>query len=150
MIERLDNSSAETAKKLQELFSRSYAIEARFLNVADFPPMKRSLDNFIKSETCFYGIHANTNIVAVIEISVLAKRTEIHSLVVHPGYFRKGLATSLLSFVIETFRSESVVIDTGAANIPAISLYKKIGFQEIRQWNTGNGITMKRFVIKTK
>ncbi|MGM9936532.1 MAG: GNAT family N-acetyltransferase [Candidatus Ornithomonoglobus sp.] len=56
----------------------------------------------------------------------------IHLLMIRPGMYGKGIATSLVKYAMELAKNNSckaLRLDTGSQNIPAISLYKKLGFQ---------------------
>lgn len=56
----------------------------------------------------------------------------IHLLMVRPSRKGNGIATSLVKYAIELARERSckaVRLDTGSQNIPAVALYKKLGFQ---------------------
>lgn len=57
----------------------------------------------------------------------------MHTLVVDPSHFGKGIATEMVAFY-ESFASEhdcSVLrIDTNAINKPARAMYRKLGYQE--------------------
>ena len=69
----------------------------------------------------------------------------IHLLMVRPSKSGKGIATSLVKYAIELAGSNSckaVRLDTGSQNIPALSLYKKLGFQIVAtaSMNVGNAI----------
>ena len=59
MIKKLKNSDLEMAKKIRGIFQASYKIEAKLLNVTNFPPLKRPLENYIASKTEFYGYLEN-------------------------------------------------------------------------------------------
>ena len=56
----------------------------------------------------------------------------IHLLIVRPSMAGKGVASSLVKYAMELARNNSckaLRLDTGGQNIPAVSLYKKLGFQ---------------------
>ena len=58
----------------------------------------------------------------------------IHLLMVRPGMSGKGIATALLKYAADLARTQGcrfLRLDTGAQNIPAVSLYKKNGFNII-------------------
>ena len=58
----------------------------------------------------------------------------IHLLMVRPGMAGKGIASSLVRYVMELARNHSCKVlrlDTGSQNIPAVSLYKKLGFRVV-------------------
>ena len=66
----------------------------------------------------------------------------IDSLAVDPEFFRQGLASQLLRFVMQSAAGKSVMVDTAIRNKPAISLYRKLGFLETKNWKTPEGIKM--------
>ena len=56
----------------------------------------------------------------------------IHLLIIHPGMTGKGIGTSLINYAIELSKNSSykaLRLDTGSQNFPAVSLYKKLGFE---------------------
>ncbi len=107
MIERLDNKNITVAEKILTVFQVSYAIEAKLLRAIDFPPLKRSLNDFLNSETEFYGFWKAEQIAAIIETKSDGYATHIQSLVVDPKFFRQGLARKLITFVFESNQSRN-------------------------------------------
>ncbi|MCH5277186.1 MAG: GNAT family N-acetyltransferase [Desulfovibrionaceae bacterium] len=56
----------------------------------------------------------------------------LHLLMVRPNASGKGVGTSLVNYAIDIAKRQFCVtirLDTGEQNVPAISLYKKLGFQ---------------------
>lgn len=45
MIEQLQNNKIEISNQIQSVFQLSYRVEAKLLNVTDFPPLKRPLES---------------------------------------------------------------------------------------------------------
>ena len=66
-------------------------------------------------------------------------------MVVAPKFFRQGIASQLLEFVFDTFDSNVFMVETGVANDPATTLYKKFGFKEVKQWDTDHGVRKVKF-----
>ena len=69
----------------------------------------------------------------------------IHLLMVRPSSAGKGIATDLVRYAMDLARNSSckaLRLDTGSQNIPALSLYKKLGFQivEAASMKVGNAI----------
>jgi len=145
MIERLQNNEIEVSKIIRSVFQLSYKVEAELLKATDFPPLKRSLNNFINSNTEFFGYIKGGKIIGVIEIEYNNRLTDIHSLVVDPTFFRQGVAKKLMEFVFNTFDSSLFVVETGIKNVPAIDLYEKFGFIEVKQWDTDHGVRKAKF-----
>ena len=152
MIEKLKNSDLEIAKKMRLIFQASYKVEATLLNVTNFPPLKRPLENYTESNTEFYGYSINEILAAVVEIDTNNNNNYIliRSLVVRPDFFRQGIAGKLIKFVFETFKSNLFIVETGLENGPATKLYEKFGFVEVHQWDTNHGIRKIKFEKRTK
>ena len=148
MIERLKNNDLEISKKIRSVFQLSYKVEANLLNATDFPPLKRSLENYLNSNTVFFGYLKNQELAGVIEIEHNDNFTHINSLVVDPGFFMQGIARKLMEYVINTFDSKLFVVETGLKNGPATELYKKFDFKEVKQWNTDHGIRKIKFELR--
>jgi len=119
----------------------AYRIEAKLIGVTDFPPLQRTVRDVIASQTCFYGCQQNDMLTALIEITYDKIQLRINSLVVHPDYFRQGLASRLLKFVLTHYQYETALVETGLANLPAITLYEQFGFIETSRFNIAGGIT---------
>ena len=145
MINRLHHKDIIVAKEIRAVFQSSYEVEAELLSATDFPPLKRTLTNYINSKTDFFGYSKNKVLAGIIEIEHDRDITSINSLVVHPNHFRQGIARQLLEFTFATFDSKLVVVETGLKNDPAISLYKKFGFKEVKQWDTNHGVRKIKF-----
>ena len=148
MIERLKNNDLEISKKIRSVFQLSYKVEAKILNATGFPPLKRSLENYVNSNTAFFGYLKNQELAGVIEIEHNDNFTHINSLVVDPGFFKQGIARKLMEYVINTFDSKLFVVETGLENGPATELYKKFDFKEVKQWNTDHGIRKIKFELR--
>lgn len=147
MITRLKHKEYETAQQIQVVFQASYAVEAKLLKAVDFPPLKRTINEFINSKTDFYGYWKDDVLAGVIEVRNKEKLTHIQSLVVHPDNFRQGVASQLLQFVFDNYHTETFMVETGVDNYPAIALYQRFGFREVKQWDTDHGIRKIRFEV---
>jgi len=145
MIERLPNNELEISKRIRSVFQVSYKVEAKLLNATNFPPLDRPLEDYVKSNTEFFGYLKNEVIAGVIEIDHNNSATHIRSLVVDPLFFRQGIAKKLMEFVLDTFESNLFVVETGLENGPAKALYEKFGFIEVDQWDTNHGVRKIKF-----
>ncbi len=140
MIKRLRNDNLETAKEIRSIFQASYKIEAELLNATDFPPLKRPLEKYRNTNTVFFGFFKNQELAGVVEVENNNIFTSINSLVVHPRFFRQGVANGLMKHVLQFFDSKLFVVETGLGNIPAIKLYERFGFKVVDQWDTDHGV----------
>ena len=145
MIQKLDPSQPVIAQKIWTVFQVSYAVEAKLLNAINFPPLQRTVEDFLSSKTVFYGFMQDYELAAVVEIAANPAMTHIQSLVVDPVFFRQGIAGKLIDFVFNTFHAPIFMVETGLANEPAKRLYLKYGFEEVAVWDTSHGIRKIRF-----
>ena len=145
MIIKINNKENEIAEEIRAIFQVSYAVEAEMLKAVDFPPLKRTVAQFLNSNSEFYAYYLIENIAGVIEIENHEDLTHIQSLVVYPKYFRNGIGSKLVQFILDTYKSRIFTVETGIDNHPAIKLYKSFGFQEQEQWDTDHGIRKVRF-----
>ena len=145
MIIKIDNKRNAIAKEIRNIFQSSYAIEAEMLKAIDFPPLTRTISQFLNSNSEFYAYYLNQNIAGLIEIKNNQDLTHIQSLVVYPKYFRKGIGRKLVQFVLGTYKSIIFTVETGVDNYPAIKLYISLGFEEQNQWDTNHGIRKVKF-----
>ena len=145
MIIKINNKENKLAEEIRAIFQVSYAVEAEMLKVVDFPPLKRTVAQFLNSNSEFYAYYLIENIAGVIEIENHKNLTHIQSLVVYPKYFRNGIGSKLVQFILDTYKSRIFTVETGIDNHPAIKLYKSFGFQEQEQWDTNHGVRKVRF-----
>ena len=145
MIIKINNKENKIAEEIRAIFQVSYAVEAEMLKAVDFPPLKRTVAQFLNSNSEFYAYYLIENIVGVIEIENHKNLTHIQSLVVYPKYFRSGIGSKLVQFILNTYKSKIFTVETGIDNHPAIKLYKSLGFQEQAQWDTNHGVRKVRF-----
>ena len=149
MITKINNKENNLAEEIRAIFQASYAVEAKMLKAVDFPPLKRTVSQFLNSNSEFYAYYLIKNIAGVIEIENHEDLTHIQSLVVYPRYFRRGIGNKLVQFIFETCKSKTFTVETGVDNQPAIKLYHRCGFQEQEQWDTDHGIRKVRFKKRT-
>lgn len=143
MLRRLDQRQADVAARIQSIMIAAYQIEAELLHARDFPPLRRGASEIQASESAFWGCFMGQELAGVTELEPAgAGKVSIASLVVHPDFFRQGIATRLIRHVLGCHPSAGLTVSTGALNEPALRLYRKLGFQESVRWATGCGIAM--------
>lgn len=79
----------------------------------------------------------------------------IHLLMVRPSMTGKGIASKLVRYADELAKAnacKAVRLDTGSQNIPALSLYRKLGFRIVAasSMKIGNAIPHKEHLFLEK
>jgi hypothetical protein len=91
MIIKINNKKNKIAEEIRAIFQASYAVEAKMLKANDFPPLKRTVSQFMKSDSEFYPFYLIENIAGVIEIDNNEDLTHIQSLVFIQNILETGL-----------------------------------------------------------
>ena len=145
MIRKLEHSVKVNAEEIRNVFQVSYKIEAKLIGARNFPPLSRSIQSFINSANAFYGFYTNKRLVAVLEMKKEPDSMLIQSLVVHPDFFRRGIARKLIEFILQKFDSNQFTVETGKDNDPARKLYESFGFQLVKTYIAEENITKVRY-----
>lgn len=76
----------------------------------------------------------NGNVLGYVGSQTVLGETDMMNIATHPDYRKKGIGTSLINALIDVLAeqgSHSLMLEVRASNDPAISVYKKLGFDEI-------------------
>lgn len=144
----LDLSDDRTAEAVHAVGRRSYAVEAEIIGFDGIPALRESLEDMRAEPLRWLGIGdpATELPVAFVAYAVEADGTvDIDRLCVDPGWFRKGLARTLLTHLLDTHPDADVIVSTGAANAPAVTLYTGMGFTPAGTSSPAPGLEMAHF-----
>lgn len=141
-IRRLDQGNVGNSRSIWELFQRAYRVEADIVGVEDFPPLCRTLENIQITRSTFTGLFERDTLAAVSETRLVGNCLAIDGFVVDPQFFRKGFGSQLFRFILDETRSDTALVETAAANEPAIRFYKTFGFIETDRWETDEGLQL--------
>tara|TARA_B100001540_G_C15544923_1_gene523148 strand:+ start:155 stop:595 length:441 start_codon:yes stop_codon:yes gene_type:complete len=146
MIEKINNTNILISYKIHNLFQLSYKKEADILKVKKFPPLSRGVDDILNSKNYFFAYFLKDDFLGIIELDD-SKNIHIQSLVVHPDFFRKGIASQLIDFVIIKHKKRTFTVETALGNYPAIKLYKSYGFRELNTYDAEFNIRKIRLIL---
>jgi ribosomal protein S18 acetylase RimI-like enzyme len=124
------------AKAIHRVQMLAYAQEAALLGVSHFHPLLATVNDVLNSDEQYFAAFEGEKLVGVISTEAddsIDGRT-ITSLVVDPSFQRRSIATNLIPLIIEVHGSKSLAVQTGAKNIPALNLYRQMGFVETRRF----------------
>jgi ribosomal protein S18 acetylase RimI-like enzyme len=137
----------------------SYRVEAELIGFEGIPPLKDGIQSLREAKETFIGCFQEEEetqkqeLVGAISYMRNGNVTDICRMIVHPNHFREGIAKCLLRHLInEQCRkgTSRFVVSTGAANLPAVSLYKSFGFQERRVMTIAPNITLTSFELSAE
>jgi ribosomal protein S18 acetylase RimI-like enzyme len=129
VIRPLDLDDEDTVAALVELQRASYAVEAELIGAASLPPMRDTPETLRASGETFLGMHREQRLLGIVSYKRDGATVDIHRLAVHPSAFRRGIAGDLLD-ALEAREAGAAhwTVGTGAANLPARTLYERRGF----------------------
>lgn len=134
MIEEYKIKHSEEINKLGSLLHSDY---------------KLKLDDFSK---CLV-LTLENNVIGFIVYSIIYDRAEIIDIIIHPSFRGKSYGTLLLKWALEDIKNNScnnVTLEVNVNNLPAILLYKKLGFKlaAVRKGYYNNGLEDGYLMIK--
>ena len=131
VIQKLDLHASQQAQCLLTIQRAAYTVEAELIGSSAIPALTESLEALQQSGETVYGYWLDEQLAGAISYKREGTVLDIHRLVVHPAYFRRGIGKTLVSFVEQIEESiTTIVVSTGARNIPAKRLYRQLGFVE--------------------
>jgi ribosomal protein S18 acetylase RimI-like enzyme len=134
------HAQRDIARRIHEVQMLAYAQEAALLGARWFPPLEQTIEDVMASPGTFYAALIGDEIVGALAVSQEAgdAHATIDSLVVSPAFQRQGAGRALLEAVIAEHGRKPLFVQTGAKNVPALSLYARYGFREIERWLAGD------------
>lgn len=105
----------------------------------------------LSSYDYIFGYFINNILIGFIHVTKLYEVVDIINIVVDARYREKGIATSLINYIIDLFDDvESIMLEVNEINLSALSLYKKNNFKIINKrlnyYGSNDALIMKRDV----
>ncbi|WP_342542668.1 GNAT family N-acetyltransferase [Paenisporosarcina sp. FSL H8-0542] len=141
MIKKILHIDLTLAHKILAIQRPSYQIEADLIGFQGIPALSETAEDIVNSKETFIGYFEDDQLLGVLSYEENEDFVDICRLVVAPASFRKGIGRQLVSYIMEEIRgSREVVVSTGLKNIPAVTLYEKLGFQQERTVEIAPGV----------
>jgi len=143
-----DIADREHAQAVHDLQQASYPIEARLIGLDSIPPLLDTPASLAGCGESFVGCFEGDRLVGAVSYKLLdgGDTLDIHRMMVHPDRFRLGIASRLLSSVLELPGLKQALVSTGTANAPAVALYERHGFRPTGLVDIAPNVTITRFV----
>jgi len=134
LIELLNIHDHKLAEEILHVQLPAYKVEANLMNFYDIPPLHETVHSIMESGETFYGYRKEGKLAGVISVDEENQHLQICRLVVHPSYFRQGIGKQLVQFIFENYKHiHRFEVSTGEQNVPAIKLYRNLGFKECKK-----------------
>jgi ribosomal protein S18 acetylase RimI-like enzyme len=128
-VQKLEITVQSVAERVLEIQHAAYRIEAHLIGFDALPPLLETWQDLAQSGELFFGAFIGENLAGAISYKVENAVLDIHRVMVHPGFFRRGIAQTLVEFVqAREAGVERVIVSTATRNQPAVKLYLKLGF----------------------
>ena len=120
-----------------ETMNASYVAQIAELEKLCFsdPWSANSIVSELENKLAFWLVATEGDRVAgYIGSQTVMEETDMMNVAVHPDYRRKGIAEALVNDLVENLKkmgSHCLTLEVRASNVPAITLYEKLGFSEI-------------------
>jgi ribosomal protein S18 acetylase RimI-like enzyme len=139
----LDLADETTARDVLALQRDAYAVEAALIGLDRIPALTETLDELRCAPEDWLGVGDDDGLTGAVSWRELDDGTvDIHRLVVAPRAFRRGVASALLDELDRRFPGRPMVVSTGSANEPALTLYARRGFTILREREVVPGLVI--------
>lgn len=130
MIRQLNLNDSSTTTTVLALQQAAYRVEAEITGFNEIPPLFDNEALLQGSGEVFYGYFVDSVLAGAIAYEIKADTLDICRMMVHPDYFRRGIASALLRFVeiLAPDEIDTLTVSTGTLNSPARQLYERHGF----------------------
>jgi GNAT superfamily N-acetyltransferase len=130
-IRRLDITDPTEATDVLVLQRLAYRLEADLIGRDDIPPLLEEVTDLQRCGESFFGCFTADTLCGAIAYKVTDGTLDLHRVMVHPDFLRRGIASRLVAFV-EALEPgcRRVIVSTGSRNLPGRRLYARLGFHE--------------------
>ncbi len=151
MVRAIDVFDPRQCAMLLALQRASYQVEADLVAYPDLPPLTDTTDSLQSSGETFWGFYVVHDLAGAVSYKIADATLDIHRMMVHPRYFRRGIASALLRYVQDCAHAAGVmrlIVSTGSANLPACTLYRRHGFRDTYSEEIVPGLSITHFELR--
>ena len=145
-IQVLDHRQRRWAEQIVAVQRAAYAVEAELLGFEGIPARFETVEDVMASDLTMLAVVEGEEPVAVLGYRRDGEAVDIDRLVVLPDHFRRGLARRLLEH-LHAREADAARFDvsTGRDNLPAVTLYQRLGYRKVADVALPEGIVITRF-----
>lgn len=145
-VVEIDIADPAVATEVLALQQRSYSVEARLIGSDAIPPLHETRAELQSCAEHFLGAFVDGRLAGVVSWKFDGETIDLHRLAVHPAWFRRGIGVALVRAALAAEpRAGRAIVQTGAANEPAKTPYRREGFDEIGEREVAPGLRVTLF-----
>ncbi|MGW4475767.1 GNAT family N-acetyltransferase [Nonomuraea sp. NPDC004354] len=136
----------EPDRTLLDLQHAAYAVEAELIGDDRIPPLRETLDDLIAAPLAWRGAFDDEGmLVGAVAWTETDDLVDIDRLVVDPRAHRQGIGRTLVAELLDRADGRTTVVSTGRGNVPARTLYERLGFTRIEDIEVISGLWITRY-----
>ncbi|GAA2362651.1 GNAT family N-acetyltransferase [Nonomuraea africana] len=141
-------SDINPGQTLLDLQRAAYAVEAEIIGDDRIPPLRESLDDLLAQRLLWRGaVDDDGTLIGAVAWSDTGHEIDIDRLVVDPRAHRRGVGRALVAELLDRAGGKRVIVATGRDNLPARTLYEKLGFTTVEDVEVIPGLWISRYVL---
>jgi len=123
----------------------AYAVEASLIGNDRIPPLREEIEELCAAPLKWLGAFDDDDrLIGALAWVEDVDEVDIHRLVVDPPSHRRGVGGELVRVVLSRAGSRSTTVSTGRANLPARTLYQRLGFERVKDIQVEPGLWVTR------
>ena len=123
-----------------EVQHAAYAIEAQLIGYPQLPPAHETLASLQGCGEELWLCEEDGELVGAVGLEHSDAELVIARLFVAPHALRRGVGAALVRHALARAHGRRVRVGTGAANLPALALYERLGFRRDREAEPAPGV----------
>ncbi len=143
----LDLADDTELRAVVELQRAAYAVEAQLVGSDAIPALRETPEELRAAPERWIGTYDDGELVAALVYLATPAVLDVSKLVVAPAAARRGHGERLVRRVLDLVPRPTTVVSTGAANVPAVALYRKLGFRAVGDEEAVPGLTVTHFEL---
>ncbi|QDQ25050.1 GNAT family N-acetyltransferase [Chitinimonas arctica] len=144
MLVQIDLADTLLALELLQVQRVAYQQEAELIGYPALPPLRETLPELLDCGETVLGWRVDGELRGAVGYLAQAGQADICRLVVAPAWQRQGIARQLLQALIDNDEYAAITVTTAAANLPALALYREMGFLPSTPFTTPDGLALVR------
>lgn len=140
----------DIAEDIWYLQHAAFREEVVRLGVKTVPPLMETVDDLRRTPDTYIGYEKDGEWIGAVSYYMQGRLLKLRRLMVHPAYFRQGVGTALLNYLLSHTPHDQAEVHAGERNDPAVGLYRKMGFYPVEKVKVSDGFELLRFVRNSK